>query len=158
MKAALPGLLQIGDLLGGRAACGIFGRCRLDRAAGLQDTRQQVEVAEMRPHPLQHILIEDVPFVLVADGGADAWLAAHEALGFQDFQGFSDDGAADAMEVAEIVFARQQRTGGVSVGADIVGNRRRDVTADARPPLGRRSFFIASRCGLHRKIPRGQVL
>ncbi len=138
---ALPGSSRSAISWARRAACGIFGGSRLDRAARFEDARQQVEVAEMRPHPLQHILIEDVPFVLIADGGADARLAAYKPLGFQDLQGFADDGAADAMEVAKVVFARQQRTGGVPVGADILGNRRRDVTADARPALAGAAVF-----------------
>ena len=48
------------------------------RASRMQSS--SVEFSDMRAHPLQHLLVEDVPVVLVADDGADARLAAHQPL------------------------------------------------------------------------------
>ena len=96
----------------------------------------------MRSHPFEHVGIEDVPVVLVADGRADTRLAAHEAFGFQDFQGFANDGAADAVDFAEVVFARQRQACRITVATDILRDRGRDVSAHARAALGARVFAL----------------
>ncbi|MHC2482747.1 hypothetical protein ACVIKP_004538 [Rhizobium leguminosarum] len=135
-----PGIVEIGDLLGAGALGGIFGGCRLDGAAGFENAAEQVEVLDIGTHPFKHVSVEDIPVVLIADGGSDAWLATDKAFGFQHFQRFANDGAADAVELAEIVFAGQRRARGIAVRTDILSDRRRDVAAYARAALDAAAF------------------
>jgi len=108
---ALPGVFQIGNLASRGAFGCIFCRGGLYGAACLEDGAENIEIGDIGTHPFQHVLVENVPVIPVADSGADARLAAHEALGFQHLEGFADNSAADAVHFAKIVFARQGRAG-----------------------------------------------
>ena len=150
----LPGLFQVGDILRRGAFRRKFRRHRLDGPTGLENAADEIEVEYSWAYPFQHLLVQNVPVVLVADDRADARTSAHHPFGFEDFQRFTNDGATDTVEFTEIVFARQERACGEFLVTDVESKGRRDALLNAGTPCGADvriggQFFHIRLHGLH---------
>ena len=87
---------------------------------------------EIGAYPFENLSVQNVPFILSAHDGANAWAAHHQPFRLKDFQRFANNRAADAVFFAEIVFTRQVRPLGEFSRKDVRGDGLSDRQADAR--------------------------